>query len=327
VNRPSSRRSFLGLAASCAILSAGAQPGANKALRLIVPAPAGGTTDIVARALAEALRSTAGLEVVVDNRPGGVGAIAATAFLSAPGDGSALLLSPNSLVTEVPYTLKPRYDPFADLVPLAEVASSGLVLVAHAGLPLRNLQEMVTYVKAQPGQSAPYASFGNGTISHIKGLQFNEAAGLRLQHVGYRGSPPALQDVLGGQVPFMFDGLATSLPHVKAGKLTALAVTSARRAALLPDVPTFAEAGYAALTQSIALTLFAKPTVPEGKAARLRQQVADALGSPELLATLMANALEVAPRQQDPADLRRALRLEYERTGKVLRSIGYVSVP
>ena len=324
---PSSRRRFLGFAASCALLPASAQPGSDRPLHLIVPAPAGGTTDIVARTLAEALRRTAGLEVVVDNRPGGVGAIAAAAFLSAPADGSTLLLSPNSLVTEVPYTVKPRFDPFKDLVPLAELASSGLVLVAHAGLALRNLQEMVAHVKAQPGQSAPYASFGAGTISHIKGLQFNEAAGLKMRHVGYRGSPPALQDVLGGQVPFMFDGIATSLPHVRAGKLTALAVTSARRAALLPDVPTFAELGYGVLTQTIALTLFTTPAVPESKTAQLRRQVADALGSPELLATFLANALEVTSRQQTPADLQRALLAEYEQTGKVLRSIGYLPVP
>jgi tripartite-type tricarboxylate transporter receptor subunit TctC len=319
----SSRRGFVGFAVSCAVLPVGAQPGSGGPLRLIVPAPPGGTTDIVARTLAEALRRSSALTVIVDNRPGGGGAIAAAALLSARGDGSTLLLSPNSLVTEVPYTIKPRYDPFTDLVPLAEVASSALVLVAHAALRLRNLQEMVAYVRAQPGQATPYASFGAGTISHIKGLQFNEAAGLKMQHVGYKGSPPALQDVVGGQVPFMFDGLATSLPHVRAGKLTALAVTSPRRSELLPDVPTFAESGFAALTQTIGLTLFATPAVPESAASQLRRQVADVLGAPELLATFMANALVVGPEQRSPAELRRALRLEYERTGEILRAIGY----
>ena len=323
MNWPSSRRALMGFAAFCAVLPFGARPASGGPLRLIIPAPPGGTTDIVARALADASRRSAGLTVIVDYRPGVGGAIAADALLSAPGDGSTLLLSPNSLVTEVPYTIKPRYDPFTDLVPLVEVASSALVLVANAALGLRNLQEMVAYVKAQPGQATPYASFGAGTISHIKGLQFNEAAGLKMLHVGYKGSPPALQDVVGGQVPFMFDGLATSLPHVRAGKLTALAVTSPRRAALLPDVPTFAESGYAALTQTIGLTLFATPAVPESLATQLRKQVADALGSPELQATFMASGLVVGARQQAPADLRRALRLEYERTGEILRAIGY----
>ena len=323
MNWPSSRRRFLGFAVSCALLPAGAQPGAGRPLRLLVPAPAGGTTDIVARALAEALRRNAGLAVIVENRPGGGGGIAAAALLAAPRDGSTLLFSPNSLVTEVPYTIKPRYDPLTDLVPLVEVASSALVLVANAALGLRNLQEMVAYVKAQPGQATPYASFGAGTISHIKGLQFNEAAGLKMQHAGYKGSPPALQDVIGGHVPFMFDGVATSLPHVKAGKLSALAVTSPGRVALLPDVPTFAEAGYGALTQTIAMTLFTTPAVPESIAAQLHKQVTDALGSPELLQTFAANSLVAGAGQQTPADLRRAMVREYERTGNILRAIGY----
>ncbi|TFZ05502.1 tripartite tricarboxylate transporter substrate binding protein [Ramlibacter henchirensis] len=317
-----SRRCVLALLAACAASPAPAQPGLRRPLRLIVPAPAGGTADFVARALTQALHTTAGLTAVIDNRPGVAGAVATEVLLSAPRDGSTLLLSPNSLVTEVPYTIKPRYDPFKDLVPLVELASIGIVLVADADLSVRTLQEMLDYVKARPGQ-VTYASFGPGTISHVKGLQFCRAAGLDMQHVGYKGSPPALLDVVGGRVPFMFDGITTSAPHVRAQRLRALAVTSPRRSPLLPDVPTFAELGYGDLTQTVAMTLFATPEVPAAAAAQLRRQVLDALRSPELLAAFTTAGLEVAAQQQTTDDLRRAMRREHERTGRILDSIGH----
>ena len=317
-----SRRRVLALLSAGVAPFAGAQVGLKQSIRLIVPAPAAGTTDFVARGLSEALRRTAGIEAKVDNRPGVGGAVATEALLSAPEDGATLLLSPNSIVTEVPYTVKPRYDPFKDLVPLAEVASIGIVLVADAELSVRTVQEMVAYAKARPGRVA-YASFGAGTISHVKGLQFCRAAGIEMLHVGYKGSPPALIDVVGGRVPFMFDGITTSAPYVKAQKLRALAVTSPQRSPLLPDVPTFAEVGYPDLTQTIAMTLFGTPGIPAGIVAQLRGHVLDALASPELAAAFGAAGLQVAPRQQAVDDLRRAMRREYERTGEILRMIRY----
>lgn len=318
------RRAVLALLAAGAALpslhAADAWP--SRPVRIIVPAPAGGTSDIVARAVAEAMRKSTGQAVVVDNRPGAAGVVATDAFFSAPRDGYTLLFAPSSLVTEVPYTIKPRYDAFKDLVPVAELASIGLVLVANAGLPVRDLKEMIAYVKARPGKTS-FASYSPGTISHVKGLQFNKAAGLDMQHVGYKGSPPALQDVVGGQVEFMFDGIATSVPHVKAGKLRGLAVTSARRSEALPDVPTFAELGYPQLTQTIAMGIFATPEMPADVFARVRAELLRAIASPEVLAIFKANGLQAGPSSQTTDDLRKALRRDYEVTGESLRAIGY----
>ncbi|UUZ75032.1 tripartite tricarboxylate transporter substrate binding protein [Polaromonas sp. P1(28)-13] len=157
---------------------------------------------------------------MIENKPGAGGIIAVETMLGVPRDGYTFVLSPNSLVTENPYSYKFRFDPFKDLAPVAEVAGVPLVLVADPRLPLGNITEMIAYVKAHPGKTS-YASYSPGTISHIKGMQFNKAAGLDMEHVGYKGSPPALQDLMGGQVQFMFDGMGTALPLIKTGKVRA----------------------------------------------------------------------------------------------------------
>lgn len=319
---PARRRAIAALGASWVGSSWAHEGLPSRALRLIVPAPAAGTSDFVARVLVEALRRTSGLSAVVENLPGVAGAVATEAFLAAPRDGATLLLAPNSLVTEVPYTVKPRYDPFKDIVPLAELAASGIVLVVNAGVPVRSVPEMIDYVRARPAQVA-FASFGAGTISHVKGLQFCRAAGLDMLHVGYKGSPPALVDVLAGRVPFMFDGVATSLPHIKAQKLRALALTSPQRLDLLPELATFAELGYPDLTQTIGLTVFATPDVPSAVASTLRAHLLAALASPELRASFHGAGLQTARRDQSIDELRQTMRRDYERTGQVLRSIQY----
>ncbi|MEJ6022056.1 Bug family tripartite tricarboxylate transporter substrate binding protein [Ramlibacter sp. PS4R-6] len=276
IHPPIRRRAFIAALCASSVLPAAK---AARPLRLIVPAPAGGTTDFVARKLADVLQRTAGLQAVIENLPGVGGTVATDALLAAPADGSVFLLSPDSLVTEVPYTVKPRYDPFADIVPLAQVASTGLVLVASASVGVQSVPDMVRYVKAQPAP-VPIASFGAGTASHVKVLQLAKAAGADLLHVGYRGSPPALLDVIAGRVPFMFDGIATSLPHIRGGALKALAVTSAAPAEVLPGVPTLAELGYGELTQAVGITLFTTPSNPAGIVADLRARVLAALSDP-----------------------------------------------
>lgn len=294
----------------------------TRPIKILVPAPAGGTSDIVARAVAEALRKNLGQTVVVDNKPGAAGGIAADAFLSAPHDGYTYLFAPSSLVTEVPYTIKPKYDPFKDIRPVAELASIGLVLVANASLPLKNLGDMVAYVKANPGKTS-YASYSPGTISHVKGLQFNKITGTDMTHIGYKGTPPALQDVMGGQVQFMFDGIATSVGHVKAGKLKALAVTSSQRSSALPDVPTLAELGYPEMTQTIGMGIFTTPDVPADIQARFRTELLKVIAAPDLRSHFSSFGLEPAATVQSTEELNAALRKDYERTGQILRSINY----
>jgi tripartite-type tricarboxylate transporter receptor subunit TctC len=317
-----SRRTLLrwGLACTVPLPAAFAAPDAP--LRLLVPAPAGGTTDLVARALGDAVRSGTGMAVLVDNKPGASGALAAAALLAAPRDGATLLLAPNSLVTEVPHTVASRYDPFDDFIPLAEIASSALVLVANPALPVASVEAMVAWVRARPG-AVSYASYGAGTLSHIKGLQFCKAAAIDMQHVAYSGSPPALQDVIGGHVPFMFDGVATSLAHVRAGRLKALAVTSGQRTALLPEVPTLAELGYPALTQAIAITLFAPAGTPQAWAVARREQALAALRTASVQQALAAAGLDVARGDRPTQALRLRLRSEYDQAGEALRAVGY----
>jgi tripartite-type tricarboxylate transporter receptor subunit TctC len=243
-------------------------------------------------------------------------------LLSAPRDGYTFVLSPNSLVTENPYSYKFRIDLFKDLAPLAEVASVALVLVTNPQLPVHNLSEMVAYVKANPGR-VTYASYSPGTLSHIKGMQLNKAAGLDMEHAGYKGSPPALQDLIGGQVQFMFDGMGTSLPMIQAGKLRALAVTSAQRLPFLPDVPTLAEQGYADLTQIMGTSVWSTPDVPQDIRRRFRDELLKAMATPEVRSQLQALGMQAGNASQSIDDLEKQLRRDNERTGQILRSINY----
>lgn len=313
-----------------AALSAGLVPHArtqtlptNRPIRLLVGAPAGGTADILARVIGDALSKSLGLPVIVDNKPGAGGAIVMDSLLVAPRDGLTYLVSVSSLVTELPYTFKPRYDPFKDLKPLVELGSGGLVLVSAVDLPPKNLKELIAYVKAHPGKTN-FASYSTGTLSHVMGLQFNQLAGLDMNHVGYKGSPPALADVIGGQVQCMFDGLGTSIPMVRAGKLRAYAVSSASRSAALPDVPTLAEEGFASMTRAAWMGLYTLPGVPVPIQQRVREETLKALAQPATRARLEPLALFTdLQNPRTPEQLEQSLRDDYEAMGSILRSVNY----
>jgi tripartite-type tricarboxylate transporter receptor subunit TctC len=294
----------------------------NRPIRLLVPAPAGGASDMIARTIGESIRSSTGQTVVVDNKPGAGGILAVEAMLSAPRDGYTFVLSPNSLVTEGPYSYKFRVDLFKDLSPVAEVAKVALVLVTDPKLPVQSVKEAVAYVKAHPGKTT-YASYSPGSISHIKGMQFNKAAGLDMEHAGYRGSPPALVDLMGGQVQFMFDGMGTSLPLIKTGKLRPLAVTSPTRSPFLPDVPTLAEAGFANLTQTMGTGVWSTPDVPADIRASLRAELLKAIATPSVREQLQALGMDTASTSLGVEEWSRTLKQDYERTGENLQSINY----
>ena len=223
------RRVLLSMGLALSVLSAGAQaqPLSDRPIKIVVGAPAGGTADIIARLVGNAMSTGLGQPVVVDNKPGAGGAIAMDAMLSAPKDGHTYLLSVNALVTELPYSFKPKYDPFKDLKPVVELAGSGLVLVGNASLPPKDLKEMIAYVKANPGK-INFASYTPGTLSHVLGLQLNQLAGLDMNHVGYKGSPPALQDVMGGSVQFITTFLTqVGFPGLSIYSASKAAMTSA----------------------------------------------------------------------------------------------------
>ncbi len=225
---------------------AGAQPAAwapEHLLRLVVPFPPGGPTDIVARLLAQKLAEPLGQPVVVENRGGAGGNLGAEHVAKAPPDGHTLLLATVGVLAINPalYARLP-YDPATDLAPAALVAAAPVALVAHPALPARTVAELVELAKARPREIV-FGSAGNGTPGHLAGEIFNRLTGAGLAHLAYRGSGPAIQDLLGGQIPLMFDPVQSVLPHLQAGRIRALAISNPARIPALPEVPTMAEAG------------------------------------------------------------------------------------
>ena len=317
-----SRRALLGSAA-ISLLPAFARALAwpVRPVRLVVAGPAGGSADLVARLVAEPLQRDLGQPVIVDNKPGAAGAIAVGELLQAPRDGHTLLVGVNSLVSEIPHIVKLRWDMARELRPLAELARAGLVLVGHPSVPAKDLKELVAYAKANPGK-LNYASYSPGTLSHVLGLLLNQAAGIQLTHVGYKGSSPALADVMGNHVPLMFDGLATSLPLIKAGKLKAFAVSAPKRVPQLPEVPTFREAGYPQLEALAWMGLWTTPDSPAAVQTRAREAVLKLLADPGLRTRMLDTGFEAgAPRTPD--EMVRGLKADYDRVGAVLQSINF----
>ena len=293
----------------------------TKTVRIVVAGPAGGSADITARLLADGLAKELGRPVIVDAKPGAAGAIAAQELLAAPRDGHTVLVGVNSLVSEVPHIVKLNIDMPRSLLPVAELARGGLVLVATPSLPARNIPELIAYAKAHPGQ-LNYASYSPGTLSHILGFQFARATSIELTHVGYKGSTQGLADVMGGHVPLMFDGLPTSLPLIRAGKIKALAVTTPKRSTLLPDVPTFTELGFRDLEAVAWMGLWVPPDVPPAATAHLREATLRVIAQPATRDRLREIGFE-SPEPRTPDELTRALRAEYERIGTLLRSIDF----
>lgn len=293
----------------------------TKPVRIVAAGPAGGTADIVARLVGDALAKEIGQPVVVDPKPGASGVIAVNDLSQSPHDGHTLMVGVSSLVSEIPHIVKLRNDMAKEITPLAELGRGGLVMVGGPSVPAKDFGEVVKWVKANPGKVS-YASYTPGTISHVIGLQLNKAAGLDMTHVGYKGSTPALTDVMGGHVPLMFDGMATSLPMIRSGKLKAFAISAPKRSPLLPDVPTFAELKYPQLEVVSWMGLWAKPDVPAAVQARVREAVLKVLAQPELRKRLLDTGLEVGP-TRSPEALSKSLAADYQRVGEVLKSIDF----
>jgi tripartite-type tricarboxylate transporter receptor subunit TctC len=319
------RRALMAAAACTALglhLAAAAQATwPTKPVRLVVAGPAGGSADLVARLIAEPLSRDLGQPVIVDNKPGAAGGIAVGDLLQAPRDGHTLLVGVSSLVSEIPHIVKLRWDMGKELRPLAELARGGLVLVAHPGVQANSLKDLVALARQQPGKLS-YASYSPGTLSHVEGLLLNKAAGIELVHVGYKGSTPALTDVMGGHVPLMFDGVATSLPLLKGGKIKALAISTPTRQPQLPDVPTFRELGYPQLDAVSWMGLWSTPDAPAAAQQRVRAAALKALTDPALRAKMLDTGFDVGqPRTVE--EMHKGLMAEYERVGGVLQAIGF----
>ena len=291
-----SRRAFLaelgaaGLATFCAG-NAHAQGYPNKAIRIIVPTSAGGGNDIVARVISQRLNEVWRQPVIVENRSGADGTIGAAIVAKAPADGYTLMLCTNAVLTiNPPFYPSLAYDPVRDFSPVTIASSSPFLLVVHPSLPANSIAELIAYAKANPGQ-LNYSSSGTGSVTHLAGVLFNRMAGIDTVHIPYKGSAPAITDLLSGRIQMRFSAVAPILPLVKAGQLRAIAVTSANRFGLLPDLPTVAATvpGYAT---SIWYGLVGPAGMSPDLVKTIHAEVVRQLTSPDVTAKLVADGSE-----------------------------------
>jgi len=292
----------------------------TKPVRIVVPFPAGGTTDILARAIAQKLSESLGQAFIVDNRPGAGGNIGAELVAKSAPDGYTLLMGTVG-THAINASLYPKmpFNHVKDFQPVLLVAGVPNVLAVYPAVPANSVQELIAYAQANPGK-LNFASSGAGTSIHLSGELFKTQTNAQMQHIPYKGSAPALQDLVGGQVQLMFDNLPSSLPLIKAGKLRALAVTSAARSPALPDVPTVAESGLPGFEASSWFGLLAPAGTPAGVVARLNSEGNKWLASPEArdkLATQGANAAGGTP-----DDFTRHIAAETAKWAKVVKESG-----
>ena len=291
----------------------------TKPITLVVPFAPGGPTDAMARTLAAAVKI--GQPVIVENRAGAGGNLGAEAVARAAADGHTLLFGTSGpLAINVSLYKKIGYDPVKSFAPVMQIGHLPNVLVVNPGIPAKNVKELIAYGKANPGKLS-YASSGNGASSHLAGVLFNNLAGTDFAHIPYKGTGPALNDLLGGQVAMTFTDVLTALPHIKSGKLRALGVTTKERSQALPEVPTIAEQGIAGFDVSVFFGLVVPAGTPKDVVDKLNQGFADALKQPEVRKTLLAQGLEFAP-STSPEQLGNFIQAEVVKWRGVVKSSG-----
>ena len=311
---------LLAFSALAAAPMAGAQAYPAKPIRIVVPFPPGGATDILARAVAQKLTDAWGQAVVVDNRPGAGGNIGSEIVAKAAPDGYTLEMGTvGTHAINASLYAKMPYDHVKDFAPVILVAGVPNVLVVNPTLPVNSVQELIAYAKANPGK-LNFASSGNGTSIHLAGELFKVMAGVQMTHIPYKGSAPALQDLIGGQVQLMFDNLPPSLPHIKAGKLRALAVTSATRSSALPDTPTIAESGLPGFEASSWFGVLAPAGTPPAIIARLNAEIGAWLASAEAKEKMLALGANIGG--GSPEDFARHIAAETAKWQKVVKASG-----
>jgi tripartite-type tricarboxylate transporter receptor subunit TctC len=291
-----------------------------KPVRVVVPFPAGGTTDLLARAASQKLSATWGQQAIVDNRPGAAGNIGAELVAKAPADGYTLLMGTVG-THAINASLYPRmpYDHVKDFTPVILVAGVPNVLVVHPSLPVNSVQELIAFAKANPGR-LNFASSGSGTSIHLSGELFKVMTGVQMTHIPYKGSAPALTDLVGGQVQLMFDNLPSSLAFIKAGKLRALAVTSAQRSPALPDVPTVAESGVSGFEASSWFGLLAPAGTPRDVVTKINADTQKWLASPDAKDKLAAQGAAAAG--GSPEDFAKHIEAETAKWARVVKESG-----
>ncbi|HEY4374448.1 MAG TPA: tripartite tricarboxylate transporter substrate binding protein [Burkholderiales bacterium] len=314
------------LAFSCAVATLpaahaqGAADFPSRPIRLVVPFPPGGATDIASRLIAEHMSADWKQAVTVDNRPGAGGNIGSDVVAKSPPDGYTLIMGvTGSHAINISLYAHMPYDPVKDFEAISQVAVVPNVVVVHPSVPARTLQEFVALAKKEPGK-INYASLGNGTAAHLTMEMFKTAAGINLTHIPYKGSAPAVSDLLAGQVQAMIDGLPSALPHVQAGKLRALALTSAKRSPAAPDLPTIAESGYPGFSADAWSGLFAPKGTPKPVLDKLALETQKILKTPEVRKRL--GELGAEPIGSSPAEFTQFVQHEIEKWARVVKASG-----
>jgi tripartite-type tricarboxylate transporter receptor subunit TctC len=313
---------FAGFLQLLAASPAGAQAAyPARLITLVVPFPPGGATDLLARMVGERLKSSLRSTVVVENRPGAASTIGAAYVAKAPPDGYTLLMATSTTlaISKALYKKLP-YDPVADFTPITLVAAVPFSLVVNPSLPVNSLREFIAYAKARPGELS-YGSAGNGSPHHLGAEMLKTAAGLNIRHVTYRGSAPAIQDVIGGHIPMMVVDLQPALPHIRDGKLRVLGVTTANRVAAAPDIPTLAESGLPGYELVAWQGVVAPAGVPRPIVEQLGREIAALVAAPETRTKLVEIALEPLP-GSTPDSFAAFVKSEVKRWAPIVKASG-----
>ena len=313
------RLALLGALALSTTSAAHAQTWPTRPLRLLVGFPPGGPTDVVGRLVTERLTDQLRQQVVIDNRPGAAGNIAAEMVAKASPDGYTLLFSSSAIALSPGMYSKLGYDPVKDLAPITEIGSGMLVLAVHPSLPVKTVREFIDYAKARPGQ-LNYGSSGAGTGTHFGPLLFSRQVGIETQHIPYKGTAPTLVDAIAGRVQFIMGTLNTALPHIRDNRLRALAVTGTKRSAVLPDSPTLDDAGVKGFLLTSWQAMFAPARTPPAVLDRIHAEVTRALRSAEMKPKLEQQDVEATVPPM--AKFTKSYRAELAKWTKLAREVG-----
>jgi len=307
-------------ALALAPLAAQAQAFPSKSLTMIVPFSPGGTTDILARVVGAFMAKDLGQPVIIDNRPGAGGNIGAQMVARAAPDGYTILMGTvgTHAINQSLYKKMP-FDPIKDFAPITRVALVPNLLVANPSQPFKTVKELIAYAKANPGK-VTFASSGSGTSIHLSGEMFQQMAGVEMQHIPYKGSAPALTDLLGGQTAIMFDNMPSVIGHVRAGKLRPIAVTTPTRSPALPDVPTIAESGVPNYSATSWFGILAPAATPAPIIAKLNASILKALADPEVKKKLAEQGAE--PHGEKPEQFAEFIRSETAKWGQTVKVSG-----
>ncbi|MGO4303814.1 MULTISPECIES: Bug family tripartite tricarboxylate transporter substrate binding protein [unclassified Cupriavidus] len=309
----------IGLATSLTLVAAPSHADTfpSKPIRLIVPFPASGATDLLARAIAQKVGANLGQQIVVDNRPGAGGAIGSDMAAKAPADGYTLLIATTSTHSIGPYinTHLP-YNTETDFTPIGQVATATNVLVVPNSLPVKNVKELIDYAKKHPGE-LNYASSGNGTVVHLTAEAFKAQAGVFITHIPYRGTALAVPDLISNKVQVLFDSIVSGMPHVKDGKLKALAVTSLKRSPLAPDLPTASESGLPGFESDTWFGIYGPKGLPADVVSRLNAEFNKAIQSQDVKDRLAKLGAE--PVGGTPAQFATMVKKDSARWGKLIK--------